>query len=105
MTMAYSWFRVYNGTINDTKWPRIARDARQSVGTVVAVWFALLDCASRAYNRGSVSDFVPEDIDVFYGLEDGATGAVLDALVMAGLITEDDYISGWHQFFGEQEEA
>ena len=103
---AYNWYRVYNGMmINDTKWPRIARNAKQSVGTVVAVWFALLDCASKAYIRGSVSDFVPEDIDVFYGLEDGATGAVLDALVMAGLITEDDYISGWHQFFGEQEEA
>ena len=51
---AYNWYRVYNGTINDTKWPRIARDARQSVGTVVAVWFALLDCASKADNRGSV---------------------------------------------------
>ena len=101
MPMAYSWFRVYNGTINDTKWPRIARDARQSVGTVVAVWFALLDCASKADNRGSVSDFSPEDIDVFYGLEDGATGAVLDALIQAGLITEDGCIADWDKFCGE----
>lgn len=92
---AYNWYRVYNGTTNDTKWPRLARDTKQNVATIVAVWFALLDCASRADNRGSVSDFSPEDIDVFYGLEDGATGTIMDAMTKRGLITPDGRIAAW----------
>ncbi len=92
---AYNWYRVYNGTTNDTKWPRLARDTKQNVATIVAVWFALLDCASRADNRGSVSDFSPEDIDVFYGLEDGTIGTIMDAMTKRGLITPDGRIAAW----------
>ena len=95
MTMAYSWFRVYNGTINDTKWPRIARDAKQSVGAVVSVWMALLECASMSDDRGSVDDFSPEDIDVLYGYDDGTTDSIFQAMKARGLISADNRLEAW----------
>ena len=95
MTMAYSWFRVYNGTINDTKWPRIARDSKQSVGAVVSVWMALLECASMSDDRGSVDDFSPEDIDVLYGYEDGTTDSIFQAMKARGLIPPDNRLEAW----------
>lgn len=95
MTMAYSWFRVYNGTINDTKWPRIARDSKQSVGAVVSVWMALLECASMSDDRGSVDDFSPEDIDVLYGYEDGTTDSIFQAMKARGLISPDNRLEAW----------
>lgn len=95
MTMAYSWFRVYNGTINDTKWPRIARDSKQSVGAVVSVWMALLECASMSDDRGSVDDFSPEDIDVLYGYEDGTTDSIFQAMTARGLISPDNRLEAW----------
>nr|DAG43753.1 MAG TPA: replisome organizer [Caudoviricetes sp.] len=93
--MAYSWFRVYNGTINDTKWPRIARDSKQSVGAVVSVWMALLECASMSDDRGSVDDFSPEDIDVLYGYEDGTTDSIFQAMKARGLISPDNRLEAW----------
>lgn len=95
MTMTYSWFRVYNGTINDTKWPRIARDSKQSVGAVVSVWMALLECASMSDDRGSVDDFSPEDIDVLYGYDDGTTDSIFQAMKARGLITSDNCLEAW----------
>lgn len=95
MPMAYSWFRVYNGTINDTKWPRIARDSKQSVGAVVSVWMALLECASMSDDRGSVDDFSPEDIDVLYGYEDGTTDSIFQAMKARGLILPDNRLEAW----------
>ncbi len=91
----YSWFRVYTGTINDTKWPRIARDSKQSVGAVVSVWMALLECASMSDDRGSVDDFSPEDIDVLYGYDDGTTDSIFQAMKARGLITSDNRLEAW----------
>lgn len=101
MPMAYSWFRVYTGTVNDKKWPRIARDSKQSVGAVVSVWMALLECASMSDDRGSVDAFSPEDIDVLYGYDDGTTDSIFQAMKERGLITPDGRIAEWDKFCGE----
>ena len=95
MPMAYSWFRVYTGTVNDKKWPRIARDAGQSVGCVVSVWLALLECASSNIDRGAVDDFCPEDIDALYGYDDGTTESIVHAMRDRGLISPENRLTAW----------
>ena len=74
------WLRWYHGGVSDDKWPLIARKSGQSVAVVVAVWVSLLECASQAEERGSLSDFDPESADASLGLEDGTCQAVIDAL-------------------------
>ena len=74
------WLRWYHGAISDDKWPLIARKSGQTVATVVAVWASLLECASQADERGSIEGFDPESIDALFGLEDGATQLIIDAL-------------------------
>ena len=59
-----NWFRWYHGSSCDTKWPWVARRSGQCVGTVVAVWSALLEHASQNEERGSVDGFNCEEIDV-----------------------------------------
>jgi hypothetical protein len=74
------WFRWYHGAVSDDKWPLVARKSGQPIAVVVAVWAALLECASQSGDRGSIADFDPESMDALLQLEDGATQAVLDAL-------------------------
>lgn len=95
MPMAYSWFRVYTGTVNDKKWPRIARDAGQPVGCVVSVWLALLESASSNIDRGAVDDFCPEDIDALYGYDDGTTESIVHAMRDRGLISPENRLTAW----------
>ena len=66
------WLRWYHGAVSDDKWPLIARKSGQTVAVVIAVWAALLECASQAESR--------ESIDALMQLPDGATQAVVDAL-------------------------
>ena len=95
MPMAYSWFRVYTGTVNDKKWPRIARDAGQPVGCVVSVWLALLESASSNIDRGAVDNFCPEDIDALYGYDDGTTESIVHAMRDRGLISPENRLTAW----------
>jgi hypothetical protein len=74
------WYRSYHGAVSDDKWPLIARKSGQPVAVVVAIWFALLDCASQADDRGSVEAFDAESVDALFQLPDGATQSVVDAL-------------------------
>ena len=75
------WLRWYHGAVSDDKWPLIARKSGQPVAIVIAIWAALLECASQDDSeRGSVRSFDPESIDALLQIEDGTTQAVLDAL-------------------------
>ena len=49
--MAYNWLKWFHGAVADDKWPLIARKSGQPVAVVVAVWAALLECASQAEDR------------------------------------------------------
>jgi hypothetical protein len=90
------WFRWYHGAASDAKWPIIARKSGQNVGTVVAVWAALLEHASQAECRGSLAGFDCESLDALFGFEDGVTQAVFDAMSdpKRGLIL-DDRVVAW----------
>ena len=74
------WLRWYHGAVSDDKWPLIARKSGQTVAVVIAVWAALLECASSSEVRGDVHDFDPESMDALMQLPDGATQAVVTAL-------------------------
>ena len=89
----YSWFRVHHGMVSDPKWPLIARHSGQNVGTVVAVWTALLDYASQNATRGSVEGFYPDEIDALYGYNEGTTALVLEAMEERGMIVEGKIVS------------
>ena len=90
------WLRWYHGAVSDDKWPLIARKSGQSVAVVIAVWAALLECASSSEVRGDVHDFDPESMDALMQLPDGATQAVVDAL-SAGMRPRimDGKIANW----------
>lgn len=78
--MGIEWFRWFHGAVADDKWPLVARRSGQSVAVVVAVWAALLECASQAGERGSVEAFDPESLDALLHLPDGTCQSVFDAL-------------------------
>jgi hypothetical protein len=75
-----SWLKWHIGCVSDDKWPLIARRSGQNVGTVVAVWAALLECASEADEPGSIAEFDPDSIDALYGYEDGTCESIITAL-------------------------
>lgn len=78
--MAYNWLKWFHGAVTDDKWPMVARKSGQPVAVVVAVWAALLECASEADDRGSIEDFDAESMDAVLQVEDGACAAIVDAL-------------------------
>lgn len=88
------WLRWYHGACSDSKWPLIARKSGVSVGVVVSVWAALLECASQDEARGSVVDFDGETFDALYGYDDGTCAAVVDAMREKGIIC-DGCICSW----------
>lgn len=91
------WLRWYDGTISDAKWSIIALKAKTNIGTVVSIWAALLEHASRQEDRGSLVGFDGETIDALFGYEMGTASAVYEALKEKGLITEDDRIAAWNK--------
>lgn len=98
------WLRWYHGTCSDSKWPLIARKSGQTIGAVVAVWAALLEHASQDADRGSVTEFDPEEFDVLFGFEDGTTLAILTAMKDKGLIV-DGCIAAWSRRQVQDENA
>lgn len=91
-----AWLRLHEGVSLDVKWPLIARKANTNVGTVVAVWTAMLDYASQQQVRGTITGFDCESIDAFYGFEDGVCQSVFDALTAKGMI-KDGIITNWEK--------
>lgn len=92
----YNWYRVHHGMVSDPKWPLIARNSGQNVGTVVAVWCSLLDYASQNEDRGSVRGFCPEEIDALYGYDEGTVSSVMQAMEQRGMIV-DDVVVSWEK--------
>jgi hypothetical protein len=53
------WFRWHHGSVNDPKFQLVAKRAGASVAEVVAVWACLLEAASSADERPTLSDQYP----------------------------------------------
>lgn len=92
--MAMEWLRWYHGACSDPKWAAIARKSRTNVGTVVAIWAAMLEYASQQPERGSLRSFDAETVDAMYGYDDGTCAAVISAMESKNIIV-DGHISAW----------
>jgi DnaD/phage-associated family protein len=82
------WWRSWHGAPTDHKWAVIAARAGVKVGIVSAVAWALMDHASQANPRGSVSDFDTEVYAVYSGFDEAEIIAVIKAMTDKGIITE-----------------
>lgn len=83
------WFRWFNGTSIDPKMKLIAKRSKQKLPAVIAVWAMLLERASESEERGKITGFDCETIDVYLGLRDGATRAIMDAMEAKEMIAGD----------------
>lgn len=87
--MSIEWFRWYHSTVSDPKFSACARKAKQPKSAVIAVWAALLECASQAPERGDISGFDPETISVALDLDEDAIHDILAAITAKGLIVNN----------------
>lgn len=88
------WLRWHHGTVGDPKLRMVAAEAGQPVAIVIAVWASLLECASLASDRGSISDFSPKLCAFTIGVEPAAVLAVLTAMREADMLV-DDRVKAW----------
>lgn len=88
------WLRWYHGTVNDPKLRMVAAEAGRPVCEVVAVWAALMECASEAKERGSVAAFSPRVTAFTLGMELGDLLAILTATREAKMLV-DDRLAAW----------
>ena len=90
-----AWFKWFEGTATDPKFAWCTRHAGQPLAAVITVWALLLERASEADPRGSVDGAPCEAWDVVLGLADGAACAILEAMRVIGLLTEDKRVANW----------
>lgn len=95
MAGGIDWFRWHHGTVNDQKFPLVARKSGASVAEVIAVWACLLERASGAEERGSLGDVDHEAIDCALGMEEGRSAAIYSALQARNLIDHNDRLTAW----------
>ena len=99
-----------HGTVTDPKFQSVARKTGYPVGSVIAVWAALLECASNATQcnadatRGNVASFHCNDFDVLLGFEDGTVQSIFDAMKDRGLIVGDE-IARWNDRQPKREDS
>lgn len=87
------WFRWYHDTLNDPKWRLVAALSGQSIGNVMAVWIAVLECASKAKERGVLESWN----DALTGVMTGMTGDDVAAVrkAMQGIVLDGDRVAAW----------
>ena len=90
-----SWFRSWHGAPTDSKWLVIAKRANVAPGMVSAVFWALLDTASQADERGSVAGFDAEAYALWAGWDETAVQSVIDAMKTKGVIGADGRLAAW----------
>lgn len=91
------WFRSYHGAPMDPKWPVVAKRANCRVADVAAIWWALEDYASQQDDRGSIEGFDPEQVAVFFQIEQTAVQAVMQALTDKACLT-GKRIANWEEY-------
>ena len=93
------WFRWHHGTVTDPKWRVVANRAASNlsrnvtVGHVVAVWAAMMECASQATPRGELVGWCDEDIAAALGFEEVEVAAISAA--MQGKTLDDAVLMAW----------
>ena len=94
------WFRSYHGAPSDTKLALIAIASGQPRAFVTAVWWEVLDHASRnvthGHARGDVSNLDPEIVAYQQGLVVDQVTVILTAMRDRGMIA-DGRVAAWEQ--------
>jgi hypothetical protein len=80
------WFRSWHGAPTYFKWRLIAKRANVPAGMVSAIFWALLDCASEAEDRGNVEMFDVEAYADFSGFTEDQINAVISVFGDRNLI-------------------
>lgn len=94
MAGGIDWFRWHHGSVTDPKFQLVARKSKQSLATVIAVWAFVLEKASASEDRGHFGGLDCEAVDCLFGLDDGATEAILSSMADRGLV-ESDRVASW----------
>lgn len=90
------WFRSWHGAPLDPKWLSVAKRANVATAIVVAVTWALLDRASQAADRGSISGYDADGLGEFLDCEAGEVEAVVKALHEKGILQDGRFVK-WAQ--------
>ena len=98
------WFRTWHGAPTNPKWLGIARRAGVAPGIAVAVFWALLDRASQAEDRGSIAGYDPEGLGYFFGCEPEQVDLIVVALEEKQVIA-DNRFCGWEKYQPKREDG
>ncbi|OJT01211.1 hypothetical protein [Marinobacter nauticus] len=88
------WLRLWHDMPNDPKWRTIARQSKQPISLVQALYIHLLVDASANETRGN-ADVTVEDLASALDVDEEQIEAVLSA--MQGRVLEGRYIAGWEK--------
>ena len=94
--MTNQWFRSWHGAPTDPKWLGIGRKAGVAPGIVAALVWALLDRASQASERGSISGYDADGLAYFMGCEPEQVDSIVGILHEKGVLT-DNVFTGWEK--------
>ena len=97
------WLRWEETSTACTKFAVVARKSGQNVASVIAVWAMLLERASAANNRGDIEGFDCEGADIVLGLDDGASCAIMEAMMAKGMI-DDRSVCKWEDYQVKRED-
>lgn len=90
----FDWWRSHHGAPKDTKWRIIGRIAGVPHGNVAAVAWLLLDYASQANERGSITGYDIDELAEDCGYERDCVARILAAMEEKGFL-QDGRISAW----------
>lgn len=91
-----NWYRTHHGMWSDPKLALVARRAGSNLPMAIAVWTALLDCASQARRRGDIDGFDAEAVAFALGAEAEEVEALLSAMQAKGMV-EEGQIVRWEE--------
>lgn len=94
--MSLEWFRWYHGTVSDPKFGAVARKSKQPKIAILAVWSAVLEYASQAKDRGSLTDLDPDVLAACLDMDEEAVASILEGMTAKGLIA-DGRVAAWNK--------
>lgn len=114
--MITSWFRSWHGAPTDPKWLSIAQRVNEAAvrhgasrnpcnaGMVSALFWALMDHASQADDRGDVSTFDIETYAAFSGFDPGVLAGIIVELTAKSLI-QNGRLVAWEKRQPKREDS
>ncbi len=97
MVFKMKWYKSSNTTTIDPTFAVIAKKSKSYKCEVLAVWFHLLERASRKGEAGFIGDLDPEEIELALDLLPGKLIKIVACMGERGLI-EKGFIAGWGKF-------